>query len=134
MKKSILEIYSLAVCFIGVIAIVISMAISIYTLIEIADPEFGISQWEYQRHLSNENFWENNPKNVANFESSENKQKPTNEEITKLREASYKNVLLTSQLESKKTLIQSIIFLVISSIAFFFHWKIFKKSHNKNLE
>ncbi|PID56833.1 MAG: hypothetical protein CR986_09910 [Ignavibacteriae bacterium] len=131
MKKSILEIYSLAVCFAGIIAIVISLSISLYNIIELIDPEFGISKWEYEKHLSNENFWTNDNKPIAADVKDE---KPSEEEITKLREESYKNVLITSQLESKKSLIRSIIFLMISSAVFFFHWKIFKKSHSKNLE
>ncbi len=62
MKRSSLEIYSLTVCFFGVIAIVISLSISIYNVIEISFPEFAVDQWQYEQHSSNDKFWESHPK------------------------------------------------------------------------
>ena len=56
MKKSILEIYALAVCFVALVCFVIALGIGVYDLIQIANPVFTINAYEYDRHQSNEAF------------------------------------------------------------------------------
>ena len=56
MKKSILEIYALAVCFVALACFVIALGIGVYDLIQIANPVFTINAYEYDRHQSNEAF------------------------------------------------------------------------------
>ena len=56
MKKSILEMYALVVCFVGLVCFVIALGIGVYDLIQIANPVFTINAYEYDRHQSNEAF------------------------------------------------------------------------------
>ena len=56
MKKSILEIYALSVCFVTLVCFVIVLGIGIYDLIQISNPEFTLNPHEYERHRSNEAF------------------------------------------------------------------------------
>jgi hypothetical protein len=44
-KKTILEIYALAVCFVTVICFVIALGIAAYGIVGIASPNFTISSW-----------------------------------------------------------------------------------------
>ena len=127
MKKTVLEIYSLAVCFIGVVALVITLGIGIFSGIEIAFPEFALDQWQYELHQSNEKFWQNHPNRYPPEMKGEMKEKPPEEEITKMRNESYKLVLKNQQRSSTKSLVNSIIFFILSSIVFFIHWRIYKK-------
>ena len=55
-KKSLLEIYALAVCFVTVVCFVIALGIGLYDLVELAYPEFSLSSYEYERHQSDEAF------------------------------------------------------------------------------
>ena len=59
MKKTIIEIYALAVCFVAVICLVISLGIGLYDLVEISNPEFTISSHEYKKYQTNESFMNN---------------------------------------------------------------------------
>lgn len=127
MKRSSFEIYSLAVCFLGVIAIVISLSIAIYSVIEISFPEFAIDQWQYERHQSNEKFWQDNPNRFPPDANGKVNSKPLEKELTKMREDSYKMVLVSKQRSSTQTLVQSIIFFILSSVVSFFHWRLYKK-------
>ena len=52
MKKSILAIYALAVCFVALVCFVIALGIGVYDLIQIANPVFTINAYEYDRHQS----------------------------------------------------------------------------------
>ena len=133
MKKSVLEIYALAVCFVGVIAIVISLSISIYSLVEVIYPDFAVNQWEFQKHLSNDKFWEDYRNIKYNSTLNEEPVRPSEEELTRLRNESYSLVLINAKRDSTQILIRSIIFLTISLLFFTLHWKLFKKSQEQKL-
>lgn len=128
MKRSTLEIYALAVCFLGVIAIVISLSIGSYNIIELAYPEFGVDQWQYEQHQSNDKFWENHPKRFPPEKGGKAVQRPKEEEITKMRTESYSLVIKNQRRNSTKSLVQSLLFFAISSLFFLLHWKLYQKS------
>jgi len=133
MKKSILEIYALAVCFLGIISIVVSLGIGIYNIVEIIYPEFAVDQWQYEQHSSNDKFWQNHPKRYPPELNGKALQKPSEEELTKMRTESYDLVIKNQQRNSIQSLVQSLIFLIISSIFFVLHWKLFRKSQKQPL-
>ena len=56
MKKSSVEIYGLAVCFVTLLCIIIALGVGIYDLLQITYPEFTLSAYEYERHQSNDSF------------------------------------------------------------------------------
>ena len=91
MKKSILEIYALSVCFVTLLCFVIALGIGIHDLIQIGNPEFTMNPYEYERHQSNQAFGPS-PRlmNLAfapavSTEPSES----SSEELTEQREKSY---------------------------------------------
>ncbi len=127
MKKTALEIYALAVCFIGVVALVVSLGIGIFSSISIMFPDFAVDQWQYEQHQSNEKFWQNHPNRYPPEKNGEMKEKPSDEELTKMRIKSYDLVLKNEQRSGAQALVNSIIFFIISSIVFFLHWRIYKK-------
>jgi len=133
MKKSVLEIYSLAVCFIGVVALVISLGTGIFSSLAIMFPDFTIDQWQYEQHQTNEKYWENHPNRYPPELKGEMREKPSDEKLTKMRNESYEIVLKSEQRNGAQTLVNSVIFFIISTFVFFIHWRIFKKS-SKNLE
>ncbi len=57
MKKSRLELYALAVCFIIVVCFVVAIGVAIYDIVKITAPEFTLSSYEYRRHQNNAEFW-----------------------------------------------------------------------------
>lgn len=131
MKKSILEIYALAVCFMGVVAIVISLSTGIYDLIEISSPDFTIDQWQYEQHSSNDKFWENYPNRYPSKLNGSEVTKPSEEKLTQMRNDSYNVVLKNEQRSGTQSLVQTVIIFILSSIVFFFHWKIFNKTQKE---
>ena len=86
MKKYILEIYALAVCFAIIGCFVIALGIALFDVIQIANTEFTLSSHEYNRHQSNEAFW-NNCNQYDN--DKKDKKRPSDEELTKRRLESY---------------------------------------------
>lgn len=118
-KKSLLEIYALAVCFVTVVCFVIALGIGLYDMVELAFPEFSLSSYEYDRHLSDEAFMRRWPKD---------KKRPPEGEITKLREESYQTELRKEQRSAMQSLVQILIVLVIDVVLFFVHWRLAKRA------
>ncbi|MFM9881364.1 MAG: hypothetical protein ACKVOO_13250 [Burkholderiaceae bacterium] len=57
MKKTTLEIYAMAVCFVAVVCFIISMRIASYAVVGIVSPEFTMPSWAYAQHQTNDAFW-----------------------------------------------------------------------------
>ena len=57
MKKSLLEFYALAICFVTVVCLAIALGIATYGVIGMANPKFTLSSWVYTQHQTNDGFW-----------------------------------------------------------------------------
>ena len=130
MKKTALEIYSLAVCFISVVSMVISLGTGLYSIIEISYPEFTLDKWQYEQFQSNDAFWDNSPKHYPNELKGKPAQRPPENELTKMREEAYQRALNNERRSAAQSLVRSLIFFLISAVVFYIHWKIFKKNSN----
>lgn len=130
MKKSILEIYALAVCFATIVCFVITLGISIYDIVRITKPEFTMSSYEYNRHQSNEAYWKSS-NNCSNDDKKE--QRPADEELTKQRLASYQQSIKSELRDAFQSLIQSVIILIIAVIVFLIHWRVARRSRESNV-
>ncbi len=131
MKKSILEIYAFAVCFVALVCFVIALGIGVYDLIQIANPEFTITAHEYERHQSNEAFrappWGITPFGTAPGIRVEPTELPE-EEVTQRREKSYQAAIRSEQRRGMQSLIQIVIVLVIDVLVFVPHWLLARRT------
>lgn len=125
MKKSILEIYALAVCFATIGCFVIALGIAVFDVIQIAKPEFTLSSYEYNRHQSNDAFW-NNCKQCDN--DKKDKQKPSDEELTKRRSESYRQAIQAERRDAFQGITKALIIIVIDIVFFMVHWRIARRS------
>ena len=91
MKISTLETYGLSVCFVSAIALAIALCTLLYTLVQIFRPRFVIDRWDYQRHLSNEAFWEQKIRPTGEV-SAEKPVRPDEETLTRQRYAVYQQL------------------------------------------
>ena len=125
MKKSILGIYALAVCFVALLCFVIALGIGVYDLIQITNPEFTLNAYEYERHQSNEAF-RGVPGRVAlgrfgpgiPVEPTQRQE----EEVTQQREESYQAALRSERRGGMQSLIRIVIILAIDLLVFVPHW------------
>lgn len=122
MKKNILEIYSLAVCFIAVVCFVFVSAVAIYDAVQVINPEFTLSRHQYERYLNNEGFIQSSqPATVENRAAL--KMLP-HEEIARRRTSELKRVLRAERHEGKQNLFRMVVLLLFSAGAFAIHWHI----------
>ncbi|GEM_PF-395399 len=135
MKKSILEIYALAVCFVALVCFVIVLGIGVYDLIQITSPEFTINVYEYERHQSNEAF-RGSPgialRGIAPGIPVEPTERPE-EEVTQQREESYQAALRSERRQGMQSLIRIVIILVIDVLVFVPHWLLARRRRAASL-
>ena len=131
MKKTILEIYALAVCFVTVICGVVALGIAAYSLLAIGKPDFTIDTWSYSQHQTNDAYWNACSGGCAGAYRAPpvaGKERPAEEQVTKLREASYTAVLSNEQRNAAQTLTKTLIVLLIDSVFFLLHWQVAKRA------
>ena len=130
MKKSILEIYALAVCFVALLCFVIVLGIGMYDLIQITNPEFTLNAYEYERYQSNEAF-KGSPGRALRGIAPGIPIEPTQrseEEVTQQREKSYQAALRSERRAGMQSLIQIMIILVIDVLVFVPHWLLVRRT------
>ncbi len=115
MRKSLLEIYALAVCFFTVACFAIALVIGLYDIIQITNPEFTLPGWDFERHQSDEAFKRLWPKE---------KPPPPPKELTELRQESYRIVLLNEQRNGMQSFAQMVIIILIDIVVFLGHWRL----------
>ena len=124
MKKSLLEIYSLAVCFITIICFAVALGVGIYDVLEMTVPDFTLKSHAYEQHQTNEAFtrrWKE-----------ERRTKYTDDEITALRQESYDVSLSTERRDAFQSCIRVGIIVVIDLIIFLLHWMLAKRARQEN--
>lgn len=118
MKRNFIEVYALAVCFVTLICFAISLAFGLYEILRIANPEFTLNSFQYERHQSNKSFSNNWP---------QTKPLPDDETLTKLREESYQAQLRTEKRTGFQNLTWVLILIFIDIIVFTIHWLMAKR-------
>lgn len=132
MKKTILEIYALAVCFATIVCFVVALGVAIYDVVQIANPEFTMNSYEYNRHQSNDAFLMNYSRGYPGQEK-EKQQRPPEEELTKQRLESYQQAIKSEQRNAVQSLTTSSIILVIDVIFFLVHWQMARRARETNI-
>ena len=130
MKKSILEIYALAVCFVTLICFVVALGIGIYDLIQIFNPAFTLNAYEYERHQSKEAFRRSPGRELMMVAPGIPIEVPelSDEERTKEREESYQAILRSERRRGIQSLTIVGIVMMIDLCVFGAHWLLSKKA------
>ncbi|MCP4489398.1 MAG: hypothetical protein GY820_19115 [Gammaproteobacteria bacterium] len=128
MKKTVLEIYALAVCFFAVACFVIALGLIIWNGIELSFPEFTINQRPYECHQTNERYKECFSSNQKYTRKENPEVFPTGESLTSARELSYSNIIKSEQRQALQGIVKKIIIILIDLLVFFIHWRLAKHS------
>jgi hypothetical protein len=129
MKKSILEIYALAVCFATIVCFVVALGVALYDVIQIANPEFTLSSYEYNRHQSNDAFWNN----CSQYDSKDkDKKRPPEDELTKRRMEGYRQAVQSERRNAFQGITMASIIILIDIVFFVVHWRIARRARETN--
>jgi len=129
MKKTILEIYALAVCFATIVCFVVALGFLVYDVAQIINPEFTLGSYEHEQHASNDAFWNSHIMPADPWEDrAKERPRPPEHELTKQREESHRQSLRYEQRNASQSLVQSTIIILIDSIVFMMHWRVARRA------
>jgi hypothetical protein len=135
LKKTLLEIYGLAVCFATIVCFVVSLGVALYSVVQIVNPEFTMNSYEYNRYQSNDAYhlsrcglspvdaYRNNEKEM---------QRPSEEELTKQRQEGYRSAKISEKRDGFQSLTKTAIIILINTVVFLIHWGIARRSRETN--
>ena len=125
MKKSLLEIYALAVCFFTVACFVVVLGMTLWDVVELSGPEFTIDNHTYKIHQSDEAYSESlTGRHGCDGEKKTDYKPPEGQALTEAREKSYAQELRSERRGALQDLIKNLIILLVDLTVFVIHWKI----------
>lgn len=124
MKKTILEIYALAVCFFTVACLVVVCGMALWNLVEIAAPEFTITNYQFDCHQSDEAYRDCQSGNLKYTRKESPVAFPEGEALTSERLSAYDSVLKAERRSALQSLVKKFIVILVSAAVFFAHWRL----------
>lgn len=131
MKKTTLEKYALLICFVATISIAISIILIIYNVVGVIKPNITMNSYEYAIHVDNDRFWDHETERMEATEQRPPKQRPAEQELTKMRTESYQRVINVNRHGHSHNLMGASITIIISLLLFFIHWKFILYKHKE---
>lgn len=120
MKRTHLEWYILAICFVSILAFVGTVGVSIYSAVRVAMPDFTMSAAEFERYQSNDAFWDFCIQDRTC--SDEDEDRPDEEVLQDLRQEWLERGMTIEQRAGAQLFVKSLIALLIEIITFIIHW------------
>ncbi len=127
MKKTILEIYALAVCFLTVICFVVCLGIAGYSIVQISKPEFTMNSYQYDRYQSNDAFWMDCMGPHCSV-GEKTRVRPSEAELDKKRTQAFAQAITSEQRGGGQTLVKTLIVMLVDALAFGIHWLIARRA------
>ena len=129
MKRTLIEIYALAVCFFTVVCLIIVLGIASWDLVQATNPEFTINAKTYEDHLDNDSYL-----NRSCYECKEKldteKALPA-DQVAKERKESWQRSLDREVRSATQSFFQLLIIIILDIIIFSLHWFIVNRNSEK---
>ena len=124
MKKTILEVYALAICFVVLTCFVITLSLAIYDSVQFVTPNFALDRYRYEAFQTNASYraW-------PGAQLTEVQRSSMGEaELSKYREQQYALLLRAEQHQAAQGMVRKFIVLCVGAVVFFVHWRMAKKA------
>ncbi len=135
MKRNLVEIYALAVCFFTVACFVIVAGMTTWNVVELSAPEFTIDNYVYEGHFSDDNYrrWHSGPmafpgERIRYLNPEAAPVDPVAIPQRKTREENWQQALAGERRGALQSLVRNAIILVIALLVFLAHWTIARRS------
>jgi hypothetical protein len=127
MKKTILEVYALIVCFVSLAVFVTYLGTGAYNVVRIVAPSVTLPAAEQRQYLNNEQYCEGNEACYTSGDQDHPQLLP-DDQITKMRESNHAAALKSEQMDATNFLVWVAIFIPVSLGVFAAHWQIARRS------
>ena len=136
MKKTIVEIYALSVCFVSVGCLVIVLSLAIWDIVGAMFPEFTVNAHEFERHQSNEDFLHFRLDILEIGRASGMKtdvpkgSELSEEQVSQARARNWNRLLKVERRGAVQGLARNIIILFIDIVLIWVHWGIARRARD----
>ncbi len=124
MKRSVLEIYALVVCFFTVVCFVVYLGMAVWSVVSLSAPEFTMNGLWWQQYQSDESYKEHLVGIYGRGTDKDNYVAPTGQALTDARAKAFGEQLATERHSAATELIHNIIILLINILVFVPHWRL----------
>ncbi len=126
MRRSLFEIYTLLICFLSLIGLVVSLFWLLYGIMAWTEPTLMVSSYTYAAHQTNDRYLERYGRSYAfgRSDTGNSVPRPSEHEITKSRLSSYETEITGEARGGKKTCVFAGFWLTVSAILFCIHWRL----------
>ena len=114
-RKNLLEVYALTVCFASVMFLIVTVAICLYEAVRITAPSATVSSWTYERSLSDEAFLSTWP---------QGRPLPEAATLPRLRSDALRSALDSERHDGLKSFLQSFMYTIVAGLVFWLHWRL----------
>lgn len=126
MRRSWFELYTLVICLGSLIGLVATLCGLLYAVLAWSDPELTVGSYSYAEHQTNERFLERNHRRSG--QAKDDAPKPSDEEVTRNRVASYESLLEGNRRFGKLFTIMNGFGVLLSGTLFAIHWRLARKA------
>ena len=120
MKKTLVEIYALLVCFASIFIVIVNAATGLYSAVRATQPTITVDGYAYRRSLSDEDFMQAWPQQSA---------KPHPADVPALRKAAYAQALDIESRGGLNVFISSFMYVVAAGLVFGLHWRLAQREN-----
>ena len=128
MKKSILEIYALAVCFFTVACFVVVAGMALWSAVTLAAPEFTLNGYVWNHNHSDEAYKKYLVSQHAYGIDKQSYVPPEGAALTEARKSNLADAVFAERRTAGQDLVRYFIFLLVNGIVFLAHWKLASRS------
>jgi len=130
LKKTILEIYALAVCFFAVACFVIVLGMTLWSIAKYSSPEFTMMSYTCEIYESDESYKEHLVDTKKHRD--ENYEPPVGEALTQKRKEAWSQIIRSEKHDSLLEIVQYSITLLVDFLVFVAHWVLAKRSRESH--
>ena len=128
MKKSILEIYALAVCFFTIACFVVVVGLALWNVVTLIEPEFTLGNYTWERYHSDDAYKKQLVNDHRCGAEKPSYIPPEGAALTEARKHDLADALIIERRNAIQDLARYFIILLIDGIVFFAHWKLASRS------
>jgi hypothetical protein len=132
MKKTLLEIYGLAVCLLAVICITLALGATAWNVLVMVYPEMSLDSYTWGQHQSDEKYREFLVTTHPNLPEESPYVPPEGAMLTQQRQDSLSIALRGVTRDALQAFVKAIISLVLNALLFLIHWKIAAKARRND--
>lgn len=126
MKRNALQIYALAVCFVGIVTTAGCVAGALVNIANLLFPSLQVGEYTYRQFADNDTYWNTHKMKFADGKSTE-RERPSEDQLTNEREAALKTEAHINESRYLSNIIDFLIWAAVAALVFAGHWRIAKR-------